>query len=209
MFGHLELNVRDFSKYQCSLCHALSEDYGQTARFFTNDDMALCLWLAINATERRIKAGKKTCILLYRQEIFDTNHPLLHYLAAQTVLLVAEKIKDDIADNGKRLPQKVLAWVGRKRIKAESILNAMGVSPRIVKQSFEMQRALEKTEVDLLRLAEPTVIVMSEIYSSAAIVGGFPDFKSSFSTIGSALGQIIYFIDSVVDYKNDFFDKYF
>lgn len=109
MFGHLDLALDDdplFRACRCGLCHRLTCDYGAKARHLTNDDIALLLWLITHFSPTLLASAKKVCPLHARRDSLHDN-PLVRFSAAATILLVWEKLVDDIYDEGKTLSTKV------------------------------------------------------------------------------------------------------
>jgi hypothetical protein len=207
MFGHLDINFgrdRDFRRYQCSLCHALAADYGSMARFLTNYDIALCLLIASGAGARNIIVRKKVCPAFSINETLNQQHPLLKYLSAITILLVSEKVKDDIYDEKRHYPAFAEKWLEKRRKKADKILAQLGFDPLLIERTFEIQRLLEsKEKIDLLQVSEPTAYIMSEIYTFTALVNKTPESEETLRQIGYHLGRIIYILDSLIDYSHD------
>ncbi len=213
MFGHLNFGLekdKKFRIYKCSLCYTLGKEYGIMARFFTNYDMALCLLVALSYKKEEVRIKRNMCPLLSINKILPDDLPILKYVAAMTVLLVSEKIKDDIYDEKKKFPKKVLRWIGSRQDKAVSVLKGFGFKTKTVEKAFETQRILERRDdAELFQLTEPTANVMSEIYSFAAIVNGISEYENAFRRIGYLLGQIIYLLDSIVDYRHDLVTRTF
>ncbi len=207
MFGHLNLsfdNDKEFNIYKCSLCHTLGKEYGIMARLFTNYDMALCLLLSLNINKQEFKTKRHICPMLSVNRILAYKPPALKYAAAITVLLVSEKIKDDMHDEKREVSERMMRWMVKKRKKAEGVLKNFGFDPVMVEKTFENQRALEKKKSGyLIQLMEPSAQVMSEIYSLVAIINRTPEYKDIFRLIGYSIGQIIYLLDSITDYRYD------
>lgn len=207
MFGHLDLNFEgdtEFRIYMCSLCHTLGKEYGVMARLFTNYDMSLCLLTVLSHAKESLRIKRNICPALSINKILADELPVLRYAAAITVLLVSEKIKDDIYDENKKYPKKLLRWVEKRKDKAIKVLRGFGFDPKTIEEAFETQRILEKRgETELFNLMEPTAIVMSEIYAGAAILSGISEYESIFKRIGYSLGKIIYLLDCIADYRHD------
>jgi hypothetical protein len=207
MFGHINLdfgNDRKFRIYKCSLCYALGKEYGITARLFTNYDMALCILVASSYGIEEVRVKRSICPALAINKILVNDQPVLRYAAALSILLVSEKVKDDIYDEGKRYPKKVMRWIESLRGKAVSVLKDIGFETGVMERAFETQRMLEKKgDIELLRLTESTATVMSEIYAHSATLTGIPEYKTAFRHIGYSLGQIVYLLDSIADYRHD------
>jgi len=207
MFGNLDLNFgndQDFKKYQCSLCHAMAKNYGIFARFLTNYDSTLCLIIALKYTRKDVRFGRRTCPLLTRRKVAIQKESLTCYIAALTVILISEKIHDDIYDERKKFPTIILRWLERRRQKAETILIELGFDHNIIKTAFDQQRLIENdTNISLVQLTEPTAHVMSEIYAHLAVINQTPEYEKSLRQIGYALGQIIYLFDGIADFQRD------
>ena len=207
MFGHLDLDFaqdREFDLFQCSLCHALGKRYGVRGRFLTNTDLALCLLIGMKAVSAEVKVNERLCPAFSRKKTLDPYLPVLKYVAAVTVLLMSEKTKDDLHDEGSRLPQFTSNWLSKMRAKAEADLRNLNFSPDTVANAFRYQRLLEqRQDTDLDSLSEPTARVTSAIYSHIATIQGVPKYERALAQIGRSLGRIIYLLDSIADYRRD------
>lgn len=213
MFGHLNLGFtqdKDYRLYQCSLCHTLGIHYGNFARFLTNYDTALPIVLTIHYSKAPLPLRQKICPLLARRFVVDPKEPAIRFIAAITILLVAEKIKDNIHDEGRQLPKKIMKWIEKKSIKAHKELYALGFPAEMIAEAFAQQRNIEKEEnTTLVHLTRPTAHVLAEIYGYIAKLTKAGEHEDAFRTIGYELGQIIYILDTVKDYHTDMLNGIF
>jgi len=213
MFGHLNISLPNsyrFRTFQCSLCHALSADYGSMARFLTNYDVSLMLMVAISGAEKEFFLKKRLCPLLCRDEIIHGQIPILRFAAAVSVVLVSEKVKDDEFDEKRNVAPRVLSWLAKKRHKADSILRQLSFDASLISSAFLRQRELEtQTDAPLNIYAEPTAQVMAALYAHAARLSGNFDHGGLLREAGYRLGHIIYLIDALVDYFPDVNNKIF
>ena len=207
MFGHLDYlsrNCRDFLKYRCSLCHALAVNYGRMARFLTNDDMALCLAFVMGSNPSVPGMKQAWCLIGRKTPIFASTSPLMDLLSGFTVVLVAEKVKDDGYDENRRLPRLMHQWLLKNTDLARNRLRLLGVDTQNISEAFERQRLLEQTPgASLADLSGPTAGVMAEMYATAAGLTGLGSSAEAMGRIGRCLGQIIYLTDSLKDYADD------
>lgn len=206
MFGHLNLvgDCPEFEIFRCSLCRALGRGYGPMARFFTNYDLALTMLAAISVTDERSAVRKRLCPAFAHKNVITGHGELQDFLAAVTIVLTAEKVRDDEYDEGVTPTRWARRWLERKRAKAEAGLRDMGFVPDLLREAFTRQRLLEREQSgDLLTYAASTAEVMAEVYAHAAKLSGEQSSTENFRAIGHALGEIIYILDSIVDYRED------
>jgi len=207
MFGHLhELaeNCEGFSLYRCSLCHSLARSHGQTARFLTNDDMALCLAVIAGLSENEPARQKAFCPIGKKTEIFSPSDPLMRFLAHVTMVLVQEKVRDDRFDGDCRGSGWWYRRMERKARQATGELAQSGFDAGMISDAFDKQRRLEKTSgCTLNRLSAQTALVMEKILVFACRQAGCVGCSEIAAITGRRLGRIIYIKDGLVDYHDD------
>lgn len=207
MFGHLDLGFADdesFRPYLCSLCGSLGENFGLMARFLTNYDMALCWFVAREVSSSQDAPRRKVCPLLVRNGVFRGESRMGLFLSSITILLTAEKVKDDSLDGGKHYPRLVMKWLEKKITTARRLLRESGFDPLVIEEAFDTQRRVEEqNSATLADLAESTARVMSAIYGHAAAIALKPPLKQVSANMGYLIGQIIYVIDNIIDYNAD------
>jgi hypothetical protein len=171
--------------------------------------MALFLWLITHFSPAPLAVAKKFCHLLARRDaLFNT--ALTKFSAAATILLVWEKLIDDVHDEGRTLSTKVKRRFRTMTSAAHSVLQSQGFDIAIISNAFSRQRVVECTKAEsLARYAEATGEVLGHIYHHGAIIAGLHESAGVFGAIGRALGQIIYLLDSAVDYRQDIVRKVF
>ena len=121
------------------------------------------------------------------------------------MLLVREKILDDIHDENRRPFGPVLRWIDRKNRRANSVLESLGFRPLALEEAFRRQREIEaENSPELHDLASSTAEVMNYIYTHIAQLLGVPNLASAYGKIGRSLGTVIYVLDCITDYHHDF-----
>jgi hypothetical protein len=213
MFGHLNLDFEKdslFSMYRCGLCNAIGREYGNIARLFTNYDMALCLLATMSYSGNDIKARRKLCPIISINRTIDNTLPPVRYAAAITMLLVWEKIKDDIHDEERCYPGRALRWMEKKKDKAEGALREFGFETALLEKAFASQREFERNVcATLWELTEPSAYAMEKVYEHAAGIVGLPGSSGIFQRIGGSIGRIIYLLDGIYDYRDDMVQQIF
>ena len=208
MFGHLDLALADdhfFRTCRCGLCHSLAADYGTKARFLTNDDLSICLWIVLCFTPSAASVRKRLCPLLVWRNALEPEAPITRFAAGAAVLLAGEKLLDDELDEGLKLSARTKTWFEGLSAKAQNVLQGLGCDPTPISTAFIRQRDLEQAweEIDLASYAAPTGEVLGHLYHHATVLAGLPEHASALGAIGRALGKIIYLLDIVVDYRSD------
>jgi hypothetical protein len=107
--------------------------------------MALSLWLIAHFSPVPPSIAKKFCPLLVRCDaLFDS--PLAKFSAAVTILLVWEKLVDDVHDEGRNLSTKVKRRFRAMTSAAHSVLQTQGFDVAIISNAFSRQRVVECTK---------------------------------------------------------------
>ncbi|MBR6119673.1 MAG: hypothetical protein IKQ04_05070 [Oscillospiraceae bacterium] len=208
MFGYVRprqdlLEERDLAAYRaayCGLCRALGKGYGFAARFLVNYDMTFLYLLRASAAEAAPAGpcwcparvcGKKTCTL--DPGGYET-------VAACTVVLCVEKLRDDIRDKGffKGLPARFLNLVFRGAYR-----RAARRLPAFAALASEQLRALAALEA----AESPSIDAVSDAF--ARIVAGCagdledPALRRPMEQILYQTGRFLYLADALDDLKED------
>lgn len=206
MFGHLNFvdESPQFDACRCSLCHTLGAEYGYVARLFTNYDLALTALVALASDTEQPTTRRRICPVFSRKQCMTGNANLQQFLAAVTIILTAEKVRDDEHDEGVIASRWALRWLEKCRKRADDLLRQSGFDPNLITDAFHRQRLLERQGTgDIRNFAQPTAEVMSAVYAHAAHISGKPETVEAMRMIGAALGEIIYLLDSITDYVDD------
>lgn len=107
MFGYVrpnkgELLVREFSRFRsvyCGICKEIGKSYGQIPRVALTYDITMLGVLLISLSKDSPKEKMERCILNpIQKRPMLTDHEILHYCAALSVLLANGKFLDEIQD---------------------------------------------------------------------------------------------------------------
>lgn len=199
MFGYLRLENRDlpveirryYRQQYCSLCHALWNFYGYLPRFLLSYDMTFAAVLL--DLKAQIDFREKKPICYFKKEIASDRESWKR-LAAVSLLLAAEKLRDDVADEGSLSARCILLSFSGPICRAEQdypILSAC------LKQGFQRMSSLEQKRGNVEQLAEA--------FSSILIDGVnlmFPQSEPEIAILRH-VAQWIYFMDAVDDLDKD------
>lgn len=200
MFGYLKINTKYCNKelkkayknYYCGLCFSLEKHYGSMARFLVNYDVTLLAIVLHCHKSSQIKrlpclGQKRKKDALFFDDIWDK-------LAAITVLLAAEKMNDDINDEG-----SISAFIGRLLFKKQ-IKNAKIRNPElyaIISDGYRKIMIDEKENKSVIDIGNRFANMMCEL------------IKLLDNSIDSALLYVnfiskwLYYIDALDDYDED------
>lgn len=226
MFGTLRVTkcvspelYQVYRRYYCGLCTLLAREYGGLARAAVNYDAAFFYMLLdglspLESTSQQVfcpinPLAKRTAVL---------EEPAGRLAAAANVYLAGLKLRDDIADEGKRSVKRVagrLAYSAFRRYESLAVrrLADAGMDIERAEELFRRQREVElegqragagNTDGDLARFYRPTEDGLALLFSEAGRVLGAPRAdQEALAAVGGSLGRVIYIIDSFVDYPAD------
>lgn len=199
MYGYLriidshideQLN-RFYRKQYCSLCHALWRYYGIHTRFLLSYDMAfLSIIMGLNST--LTPSGKNICLKKQYNAVQDAGWKRL---AALTIILVFEKIRDDIIDEGLRT-RKLL-----KRAFTSAYKRAGDDYPEITElclRGFDDMVKLENMNADVEILSSAFADLMR---STLFLMGSVSEREQR---VVRHVAKWCYFIDAIDDLDEDY-----
>lgn len=208
MFGYVRprtdlLSQQDRERYRaayCGLCRALGKGYGFRARFLVNYDMTfLYLLRSAGAGEARQKpcwcpakvCGKKNCLL--DPAGFDP-------VAACTVILCVEKLRDNIRDSGffKGLPYRLLALLFRRAYK-----RAARRLPDFAALTAKQLAALHELEGAQSPSIDATADCFARITAGCAGDLEDPALGRPMEQVLYQTGRFLYLADALDDLKED------
>ena len=184
----------------CGLCRALGKGYGFRARFLVNYDMTfLYLLRSAGAGEAARKpcwcpvkvCGKKSCAL--DPEGYES-------VAACTVILCVEKLRDNIRDSGffKGLPYRLLALLFRRAYK-----RAARRLPDFAALTAKQLAALHELE----RVQSPSIDATADSFAriTAGCAGDLEDpaLRRPMEQVLYQTGRFLYLADALDDLKED------
>lgn len=199
--------VFEFKTHYCGLCHTLRLEYGLPAALLTGWD-ACVLAITVNA-----QIQETTQIDLTRCPITGglgyksiTQHGVAtSYAAAITVLLLNEKLNDNIADNNSVLA-KMASKVSTKHINhaLKSLTNLnfpLKNAGNLRKQQtiIESKKALYSFD----EVTGPSAKIVSLIFAHTAQLTGNKTNLKPIMKIGESLGRLVTLLDACHDYQSD------
>ncbi|MDO4618289.1 MAG: DUF5685 family protein [Clostridia bacterium] len=202
MFGYITpcketLSEEDknlFGAYYCSLCREIGKR-SQTARMFLSYDMAFLAILTASLDSAEPNPGKnKRCVIHPTRPtpILTSTH--ISYAADLSVILIKEKLKDDIKDEG-----SVKSRVANSAISDRVEENAE--VRRIIITQLEKLSRIEKDNIKNPDMAADSfAVMMGKIFELAPI----PDkSKKPMYWLGYNLGRWVYLLDAYCDIEKD------
>lgn len=200
MFGYLTMQrrfmtwqtTRAYRNYYCGICFGLQYGYGQLSRFLLSYDIAL-LGILMRCHQKPLKecyhchGDKKEKACIFSKDKWNQ-------MAAINLLLVNEKLKDDINDDHSvkaRLVQLVLA---KKMQKAQQTYPKMA---KAIATGYQEIYKLEKKNSQVREIEECFADMMEHTLSSCI------SLKEWERMYLRAISRWIYYIDALEDYETD------
>ncbi len=183
-----------FRSFYCSLCRKIGER-SNPARMFLSYDLTFLALLtsAIDLDDTPFGKNKRCPVHPFRPTP-DINSKHISYAADISVMLIKEKIKDDIKDENK-LSARLMDSLVKDRI-----------------EKNESVREIIKTELNNLSLTEKENIINPDIAgdSFAKLVGNIfmmspipENHQKAMYWLGYNLGRWVYLLDAVSDLEKD------
>lgn len=206
MFGYLTMQKRfmtwqmnrGYRNYYCGTCFGLQYNYGQVSRFLLSYDVAL-LGILMKCHENPLREcyhcegerKEKTCVF---------SGGGWNRMAAINLLLVNEKLKDDINDDGSIKAHIGKLLLSRKMKKAEQQYPGMA---EVIARGYREIYALEKKNSSVQEIGECFADMMEHTMSTYRALE-----KWEIDYI-RCISRWIYYIDALDDYEKDFKEKKF
>ena len=211
MFGYIrpykpELKIREFEEYKgyyCTLCKTLEKEYGFFAKFFLNYDFAFLALLLISLEEDKTgyKTAKCTFNPLKKCSFCINGENTFQFVADCSILFLYYKLKDNIEDES--FFKKTAAFITKffisgaykKAAKKQPTLN------EFIHKTMKKQNTIEKLEkVTIKEAARPSAELLAEAMSIS-----IKDEKRRriLYELGFHLGEWVYLVDALDDYKKD------
>lgn len=214
MFGYIrpqkaELLVREYEQYKgvyCSLCRQLGKSYGWFSRMTLSYDCTFYALALMSLKDRCPGFQQRRCVVnpLKKCSYCTGGEEELRLAAALSVILVYQKIRDDIVDNrfGKRIRSYLLLpFAAAARRKAEKEFPELD---RIVALAMVEQAAAEQNtgqSVDFY--AEPTAKMMEQVFAYGLSAPELSPKDRVVRQAGYFLGRWVYIIDAADDLEKD------
>ena len=187
----------------CGTCHALAE-LGRPWALATGYDIAFLH--AVVAALENTEAEKLACTALpfHKLKVRRVSKENRDWIVAVYLLLLGEKCRDDIADDGGfrgKLGLRVLRSHEEGSLRR---LQRSGFCTTVLLELSKTQRELErKPGLALESYARPTTHLMGEVFAHLAVITNRPDQSGHLRHLGQALGHLIYLKDAVDDLEKD------
>lgn len=203
MFGHVvaeketlsEAELARYSAVYCGLCRTLGQDFGQTARLGLTYDMTFLAVLLSSLYEPAETESAARCMVHPMKQHTGVQSEITHYAASLTVALTYYKALDDWQDD-RSLRGKFMA--GRmdpryRQVRADFPRQCTAVEDGMARIA-EVERAPGSPEPALQAFGS----MLGELFVWQEDI-----WARSLRRFGMQLGQLIYLLDSAVDYEKD------
>lgn len=206
MFGYLTMQrrfmtwqmTRAYKNYYCGTCFGLQYGYGQISRFLLSYDVAL-LGILMKCHKDSLRACYR-CHGNRREKACIFSKEEWNRMAAVNILLVNEKLKDDINDDHSvkaRLIQLVLS--GKIRMAQQRYPKMAGEIVRGYEEIYD----LEKKNSNIREIEECFADMMEHSLSACR---SLEEWEREYLR---GISRWIYYIDALEDYERDWKDKKF
>ena len=218
MFGYVrplkgELKVNEYDEYKavyCTLCKAISKNYGRLQSFFLSFDLTFYVLLSLNEgfKEENKCANHGKCIFnpLKKCTYIFEKEDNYKKAAALTVIMSYGKLKDNLLDEkgAKKIAYKLLKSLCSKAYKKAA--EDFPFIDEAINKMLQSQAEAEKNNMHLDACCEPTANMLREICMELA---GDDMNKTVLGTVAYFLGRWIYTMDAADDLEDDLKNKSF
>lgn len=207
MFGYVrprrdllgQAEQEDYQAAYCGLCRALGKHYGFAARFLVNYDMTFLYLLRASAGASAQTApcwcparvcGKKNCVL---------DPQGLSSVAAYTVILCVEKLRDNIRDERffRTLPHRLMALIYHRAYR-----KAARVQPGFAALTASQLQALHELEAAQSPSIDATADAFARIVAGCA-GDSAPALRRPMEQVLYQTGRFLYLTDALDDLRED------
>lgn len=211
MFGYVKpfkphMRICEFETYNaiyCGLCKVLGKNYGLMSRMTLSYDFAFLGLMELALNEKEAELEPQHCLVHpFRKKSCLKSLDGLDYTAAAALILIYNKIKDDIADRkfvAKLIPLflKLITFKAYKKASAK-----YPTLSKYISEQMEIQNKLEAENCKSIdRASEPSSNMLAEIASG---LSQNPDEQRVLRRFGYLLGRYIYIADAFDDIEKDF-----
>ncbi len=189
----------------CGLCHTATRRITPLLAPFHSYDFAFLATVRLAFEPEKIQIAKKRCFLHpFRKRAVVLSNPELEYCAAAELVLITEKLQDEVLDRDvsffRRLAAGLCLPLFRKKIKKLSRNDpALSALSESVASLLSEGRRLEKENADLDSMCENFSKVLSLVFTCKTE----GEKKTILARIGDMLGRFLYTIDAVADREKD------
>ena len=159
----------------------------------------------ILASLEKAPVEKLPCTALpFRQlPVRKLTHESRRWLSAINILLMAEKCKDDVADESSWRARLGLKLASKQIPKARETLENSGFPSRLLTELSQTQEMVEGKGKHLEEFALPICRLMGEIFAHGAALANRPELLRPLRQLGQSLASVIYIQDAVKDLEQD------
>lgn len=210
----------EYKRYYCGVCKTLGRIYGHPTRLLLNRDLVFVSEvIAELGQENPLKNDTETSSFQVRNCFRLPASPeaiprSMQIAAAYNVLLTRYKLDDNVADAswGSSLYWKLIRFAFSRAFgKASAQMTTWNYPLDQVDWWMQEQRRREKNPLStetaeqvLQYFAEPSAVTTGLSMKYAAIIGGKTDEAERMYQVGYGFGQLIYLLDALEDYAEDY-----
>lgn len=184
---------RCYKNYYCGTCFALEHNYGHTSRLLLSYDITLVALILM--CHPKPLQDKYNCFGQCSEKRCVFCDDVWKQVAAMNILLVNEKLKDDINDDGSIKAKLVKIVLDGKIRKAEREYPDM--ADKITK-GYEEMYILEKQNSDIHQIEDRFALMM---VNALDVCKPLTEWEKKYI---SCVAKWIYYIDALDDYEKDF-----
>ena len=201
MFGYLAMHSnfqtfkmhRCYANYYCGTCFALEHNYGQISRLLLSNDVSL-LGILVKCHENPLKE-RYLCFGKCKEKHCIFHGGQWNQMAAINLLLINEKLKDDINDERSLKAVLGIFLLRRHFRKAESQFPQMA---RAISKGYEEMYKLERAGSGIRPIEECFADMMVNTLSECRKLEEWEVCYIRY------ISRWIYYIDALDDYEEDF-----
>lgn len=187
----------------CGACHSLA-GWGKLWSLGTSYDIAFLHLLMTSLCDSPVEARPCTAFPLKKVDVTLLTEPTRQALGALNILLMREKCRDDVADEGGWKARFGLKLTESKWAEAVDVLRTVDFPVEVLTTLSERQAKVEALgERSLEEYARPCLLLTGEIFAWAASTCGRPQLQGRLRHLGQALGCLIYWNDAQKDQAAD------
>lgn len=206
MFGYLTMQrqlmtwkmQRCYRNYYCGTCFGLEFNYGQVSRLLLSYDVAL-LGIVLQCHQAPLK-DREPCFGQCRECRVRFRGGVWEQMGAVNLLLVNEKLKDDINDDHSLKAHAGKLLLGRKIRRAQKRYPDMAYA---IEKGYRDIYALEQQNSGVREIEECFADMMEHTMSEC---GALEEWERRYIR---CISKWIYYIDALDDYENDYKEKKF
>lgn len=199
----------------CGTCKAIGSLYGQSSRFFLNNDVVFLAQLleTIAPAQSKMSISSKSafrnfnCMALPQASEIPRS---LRIASAVCVTLAGLKVEDHLADTEGGAAKMAAHIFSNQFLSSLQALVDLGFPSTLLEELTARQSVIERRCTDLDSLSEATAEVSAVVFHHAAIaVGAQSELACALRKIGHAFGKLIYLLDALEDFRSDLRTKQF